>query len=464
MDYLASMLCLVLAWAGVHLLLSFAKKGNESRLPPGPPPLPIVGNLFSLGSKPHISLAELAKKYGPIMTLQLGRVPTVIISSADVAKEALQKNNLCFSNRMVLDGIHALGHHEKSIVWLPVASQWRNLRKICNTHVFSISKLDASQSLRRNKVKDLLKFVKKSSEFGEAVDISQAAFTTALNLLASTFFQWIWVTPVPNPQGIKRRMSVYFKKLMNLYQTMIDQRLRDNQNSLGSKSDVLDSLLGINQEKIKEIESPDIPNLLLDLFTGGTDTTSSTLEWAMAELLNNPEKLKKAKAELNEIIGQGNPIEEPDIVRLPYLQAVVKETLRLHPPVPLLLPRQVDSDAQLSGFTVPKNAQVLINAWAIGRDPNVWENPNSFEPERFLESHIDFKGHDFELIPFDAGRRICPGLPLAIRMLYLMLGSLVNGFDWKLEGGISPGKMNMEERFGISLQKAQRLHAIPVCV
>lgn len=188
------------------------------------------------------------------------------------------------------------------------------------------------------------------------------------------------------------------------------------------------------------------------------------MEWAMAELLRNPEKLKKAQQELRETIGKGNPVQESDIPRLPYLQAIVKETFRLHPAVPFLVPRKVDSDVKLFGFTVPKNAQVLVNVWAIGRDPNNWERPNSFEPERFMGLEMDVKGFHFELIPFGGGRRICPGLPLAIRMIYMMLGSLIHGFDWKLEGGISPEKMDMEEKFGITLEKAQRLRAIPVCI
>ncbi|XP_021844510.1 geraniol 8-hydroxylase [Spinacia oleracea] len=501
MDYLNFVLWFALACITIHLLLTIANKGSEKtrkNLPPGPPSLPVIGNLFNLGTKPHISLTELAKKYGPLMTLQLGCLPTVIISSGAVAKEALQKNDISFSNRMILDGVRALGHHEKSVVWLPVgSSQWRTLRKICNSHVFSSSRLDASQSLRRNKVKDLLLYVEKCSQAGVAVDICQVAFTTSLNLLSSTFFSVDLGDPSsqfarefkrtsrditeeigkPNiadyfpilqridPQGIRRRTSVHFGKIMSLFKTMIEQRLqRKKQAGSIQGNDVLDSLLGINQEKSKEIESLNIPNLLLDLFAGGTDTTSSTLEWAMAELLHNPDKLKKVKAELYENIGQGNLVEEPDISRLPYLQAVIKETFRLHPAVPFLIPRKVDSDVKLSGFTVPKKAQVLINVWAIGRDPDVWKNPNSFEPERFMGSHIDLKGHDFELIPFGAGRRICPGLPLAIRMLHLMLGSLIHGFDWKLEGGITPEKIDMEEKFGISLQKAQRLHAIPVHV
>ena len=184
----------------------------------------------------------------------------------------------------------------------------------------------------------------------------------------------------------------------------------------------------------------------------------------MAELIHNPEVLSKAKEELNQIIGKGNPVEESDIARLPYLQAIVKETFRLHPPVPLLLPRKAEADVEIQGFTVPKGAQVLVNAWAIGRDSSIWENPNSFKPERFIGSEIDVKGRNFELIPFGAGRRICPGLPLAIRMLHLMLGSLIHTFDWKLEDGFKPEDMSMEDKFGLTLQMAQPLRAIPIVV
>ena len=204
--------------------------------------------------------------------------------------------------------------------------------------------------------------------------------------------------------------------------------------------------------------------MLQDLFVAGTDTTSSTLEWAMAELLHNPEKLLKARVELLQTIGKDKQVKESDITRLPFVQAVVKETFRLHPVVPFLIPHRVEEDTDIDGLTVPKNAQVLVNAWAIGRDPNIWENPNSFVPERFLELDMDVKGQNFELIPFGAGRRICPGLPLATRMVHLMLASLIHSCDWKLEDGMTPENMNMEDRFGITLQKAQPLKAIPIRV
>ena len=174
--------------------------------------------------------------------------------------------------------------------------------------------------------------------------------------------------------------------------------------------------------------------------------------------------MTKAKKELDEIIGKGKPIEESDIARLPYLQAIIKETFRLHPPVPLLLPRKAERDVEIRGLTIPKDAQVLVNVWTIGRDPTLWDNPTLFSPERFIGSDIDMKGRNFELVPFGAGRRICPGMMLAIRMLHLMLGSLINSFDWKLEDGMKPEDMDMEEKFGITLQKAQPLRIVPVSI
>lgn len=182
----------------------------------------------------------------------------------------------------------------------------------------------------------------------------------------------------------------------------------------------------------------------------------------MTELLRNPEVMLKAKRELEQTIGSGVPLEESDISKLPYLQAVMKETFRLHPPVPFLLPRKAERDVDIAGYTIPKDAQVLVNVWTICRDPTLWENPTLFSPERFLGSDVDVKGRNFELAPFGAGRRICPGLLLANRMLVLMLGSLINSFDWKLENGKKPEDIDMGEKFGITLQKAQPLRVIPI--
>lgn len=199
-----------------------------------------------------------------------------------------------------------------------------------------------------------------------------------------------------------------------------------------------------------------------NIFVAGTDTTTYTLEWAMAELIHNPTIMSKVEKELQQVVGKGIPVEETDITSLPYLHAVIKETFRLHPPVPLLLPRKAEVDVEISGYTIPKDAQLFINAWVIGRDPTKWENPTVFSPERFLDSEIDVKGHHFELIPFGSGRRICPGLPLAIRMLPLMLGSLINCFNWKLEDGIKLDDLDKEDEYGITMEKSQPVRVVPI--
>lgn len=221
--------------------------------------------------------------------------------------------------------------------------------------------------------------------------------------------------------------------------------------------------------KIKIINYTQNPNINIllcfyqEMFTAGTDTTTSTLEWAMAELLQNPEKLKKVQDELRSTISRNKKLEEKDIEKLPYLQAVIKETLRLHPPLPFLVPHMAMDSCNMLGYYIPKETQILVNVWAIGQDPRTWKDPLVFKPERFLEKDkADYKGHHFEFIPFGSGRRMCPAMPLASRVLPLALGSLLYSFDWKLGDGVKPETMDMTERMGITLRKAVPLKAIPL--
>ncbi|KAK9934407.1 hypothetical protein M0R45_021553 [Rubus argutus] len=499
MDFLTCMICLCFAWITIQALYLIARRSkaiSRIRLPPGPKPFPLIGNLLELGDKPHISLTELSQRYGPIISLQLGQLTTVVISSSSLAKEILRTHDHVFSNRTIRDGLHACKHSEYSVAWLPVSARWRNLRKICNLQLFAPKVLDANQANRRGKVLKLIDDVNESMRTGESIDIGRAAFTTSLNLLSQTIFsvdladlssetareykETVWgimeEVGKPNlvdyfpllrkvdPQGIRRRLTYYFHKTTLIFDRLIQQRLESRKgNRYITTNDMLDTLLNISEAKREDMDIIETQHLFLDLFAAGTDTSSATMEWAMAEILRNQEILLKAQAELEQVIGKGKLVEESDIALLPYLQAIIKETFRLHPAVPFLLPRKAELEVEIGGYVVPKGAQVLINAWAIGRDPNTWENPNLFRPERFLEleNEIDVVGRSFELIPFGGGRRICPGLPLAIRMLQLMLGSLLNCFDWKLEDGVVPETMNMEEKFGLTLQKAQPLKAVP---
>ncbi|XP_042503364.1 geraniol 8-hydroxylase-like [Macadamia integrifolia] len=496
MDFFTLVLGLLLVLWSLRAWISALILGtSHKRLPPGPVPLPIVGSLFELGNKPNESLARLAQTYGPLMTLKLGHVTTVVASTANMAKEVLQTHDQALAGRMVLDAVRALNHYQASVIWLSPSSRWRNLRKLCNNQIFTSQRLNASESLRRQKIEELVTHVRESAQMGRPVDIGQSAFATSLNLLSNTMFSLDLARPEsdtaqdfkavvrrimeeagkPNLsdyfpilrpldlQGIKRSMTIYVGRLYKVFDEIIDQRLvsRASLPSPTRNNDLLDILL--DQDSSSEFSRHDIKSLFGDIFVAGTDTTSTTLEWAMAELLHKPESMVKAQLELQENVGDRKPMEETDVARLPYLQAVVKETLRLHPPAPLLLPHKAEAEVEICGFTVPKDAQVLVNVWTIERDPSIWTNPDSFVPERFLgSSGIDVRGRDFELTPFGAGRRICPGMPLALSMVHLMLAALLHSFDWKIEGGISPNDMDMADKFGITLEKALPLRAIPL--
>ncbi|KAL0397584.1 UNVERIFIED_CONTAM: cytochrome [Sesamum calycinum] len=463
-------LFLLLSLVASIWILRRAVKPNPGRrkLPPGPNPLPIIGNILELGQKPHQSLAKLSKVYGPLMRLKLGTMTTVVVSSPEIARIVLQKSDQVLSSRTHPDAIRALDHHELSVAWMPVDSQWRKLRKLCKEKMFSVQRLDANQGLRREKLRQLKDYVNGCCADGQAVDVGRAAFTTSLNLLSAILFSVDFAAFGSDSSqelrdvGIFRESAVYFKKCFAIFDEIIHQRLQGSDSM--SKNDMLEALLDINHKNESELSFDDIKHLLLDLFVAGTDTTSSTVEWAMAELMRNPEILSKARTELRNVVGQNEEVQESDISRLPYLQAVVKETFRLHPTIPLLLPRKAVEDVEINGFIVPQNTQVLVNVWAIGRDSSVWPNPDVFMPERFMETETDFHGQHFELLPFGGGRRICLGLPLAHRMVHLVLATLISNFDWKLEEGLKLEDVDMKEKFGLTLKKAIPLKALPLKV
>ncbi|KAK4743886.1 hypothetical protein SAY87_010198 [Trapa incisa] len=507
--FLALLLCLYLSWALLQVLCRggwTSSPKNRRSAPPGPWPLPIVGNLLQLDSRPEKKFAELAKIYGPVMTLQLGCVRTVVISSAQAAREALQTHDLAFSGRTIPGTATAHSHDRLSVGWLPASSPtWRSLRRIMTLHVFAAKKLDSTRTLRRQILEDVVAGLRKSALSGFPVEIAETSFRAVCNFLSNVLLSTDLIKPNPEEEdskdlisvmrsfivelgkpnladffpflkridanGRRRQAAVYYGQLLLMIDDLVNKRLQVREKPAGDliarETDVLDSLLDIFEDKREEtIGMEHIKVLIMDMFLASTDTISTTFEWAMAELLRHPDKLSRAQAELEQVSGRGNPIEESDIPRLPYLDAIIKETFRLHPTAPLLLPHKAEEETELCGFTVQKGAQVLINTWAICHDPSLWEDPGSFVPERFLGGpgpigSIDIKGHNFELIPFGSGRRICPGLPLAMRMLPLMLGSMINCFDWKLPDGMKPREMNMEDVLGVTLRMAHPLRVVP---
>lgn len=194
------------------------------------------------------------------------------------------------------------------------------------------------------------------------------------------------------------------------------------------------------------------------MVVGGTDTASNTIEFAMAELINSPQIMKKAQQEIDLVVGNENTVEESHLHKLHYLNDIMKEVLRLHPALPLLVPHSPSESSIIGGYRVPKGSRVFINAWAIQRDPSIWENPLEFRPERFSDGKLDYNGHDFSYIPFGSGRRICAGLPMAERTVMYFLASLLHSFNWELPAG---EKSDVSEKFGIVLKKKMPLVVVP---
>jgi len=480
----------------VFLLIDFWRRKSYSRLPPGPPGWPIVGNLFQLGNKPNEALFHLATKYGPLMCVSLGMKTAVVVSSPAMAKEVFKTHDHVLSGRTITQSAQCLSHYKSSIIWAQYGSHWRMLRRISNTNLFSVKRLESLQHLRREQVIRTIQQILLESKKGKSVNIGDTMVHSAVNLLGNMTFGKDMLDPhspafqefkdsisqfsenegAPNvadyipflqwldPQGVARNTRICLRKVYDIFDKFIEDRLTTRGKTLNGSDgpeDLLDALLDMRSH---EFTLTDIRGYLADIFEAGSDTTAKTMEWAMAELICNPEKMKRAQAELDEVVGRNRRVEESDTDRLPYLRAVVKEVFRLHPVAPLLVPHRADSSFEIGRFVIPKDTQVIVNMWAIGRDPAIWNEPSKFVPERFLDnkmSSVDYRGQHFELIPFGAGRRMCVGLPLASRMVHLVLASLIHSFDWAPPKGMSAEQVDMTEKFGITMAKAVPLEVIP---
>ncbi|KAL1535773.1 unspecific monooxygenase [Salvia divinorum] len=487
------LIVLSLAFLAAWLAYSRRSESRRSKHPPGPPRIPIFGNIFQLGPNPHKSFADLAKTYGPIMSLQLGNQFAVVVSSPEMATEVLQRQGLVFSKPFNPVALCVLGHDHNSVAMLSSTSDvWKKLRRISTEMLFSRQALHAGQSLRQEILRKLVGHVGKCSG---AMNVGEVMFSTMSNLMFSTLFSteldvgdsrvfrdhvnsYTRLIGVPNiadffpvlapldPQGSRRKVVYHLGGLLEIVEGMIEKRKRARgAPDYRQKNDFLEKLLDLAEGHEYDLNIEEMKHLLVDLIIAGSDTSGATTEWAIVELLLHPDKMTKLKAELKSVLGsKQRVVEESDISRLPYLQATVKEVFRYHPVAPLLSPHVAEDETQLNGYVIPKNTKMFVNFWGITRDPSIWKNPECFEPERFLDKDIDFGGQHFELIPFSSGRRICPGLPLAGRMVQCMVATLCHNFDWKLEKGIESKEFQREDVFGLALQKKNPLWAIPTKV
>ncbi|CAI9783128.1 unnamed protein product [Fraxinus pennsylvanica] len=505
MEYeIGGLILALLLWAAWKIATASGQRQLKEvgRLPPGPTPWPVVGNIFQLGlGAPHESFVKLAKKHGPVMTIWLGSMNTVVISSNEAARVMFKNHDVVLAGRKIYEAMKGDYGNEGSLITAQYGQHWRMLRRLCTTEFFTTSRLDTMRVVRRQCIDQMVQFIHESGESGTtAIDIRRFFFLMAFNLMGNLIFSKDLLDPKSergsefffhagkvmefagkanvadffpilrrlDPQGIRRKTQFHVNHAFDIVGEFLQERLRTMENDCIQKKirDYLDVLLEYRGDGTEGpcIFGPRTINVIIfEMFTAGTDTTTSTLEWAMAELLHNPATLQKVQAELRTLTDGGEKIEEENLNKLPYLNAVIKETLRLHPPLPFLVPHMAMDSCKMFGYFIPEETQILVNVWAIGRDPKTWKDPLEFKPERFLEPNmVDYKGQHFEFIPFGSGRRMCPAVPLVARVLPLALGSILHSLDWVLANGLKAEEMDMSERMGITLRKAIPLKAIPV--
>ncbi|XP_022954772.1 cytochrome P450 71A1-like [Cucurbita moschata] len=489
---ISSSLCLFFFFI-VLLKLYKRKKPN---FPPSPPRLPIIGNLHQLGALPHQSMAALSNKYGPLMLLKLGQKHTLVVSSAKMAREVMKTQDIKFSNRPQTTAAYELLYQCQDIGFTQYGEYWRQARKVCALELFSAKRVDSFQYVRDDEIGGLMDRIRKACVGVEAVNLSQLFLQTSNNIVsrcvlgekfedengnsrfgdaarkvmvlmvafcvADLFPSLWWIDTI---RGFNKQLEDCFKRLDTFFSKVVEEhkeKIRDGVLTDESKKDFVDIMLQLQRDGMVDYHfSPiNLKAIVLDMFVGGSDTTATVLEWTMTELMRNPAVMKKAQEEIRTIIGKKSKIEAEDIQKMEYMHRVINESLRLHPPIPLLVPRETTTDVEIDSYHIPSKTRVFVNAWKIQRDPENWHNPNEFIPERFMDNNsIDYKGQDYEFIPFGSGRRKCPGLSFGAASFEHALANLLHWFDWKLPSDCA---LSVEEENGLTVRKKTPLLLNPM--
>ncbi|KAG8477816.1 hypothetical protein CXB51_027734 [Gossypium anomalum] len=473
------------AWLATLALILLSLRLRPRRklnLPPGPKPWPVIGNLDLIGSLPTDQSMPSPKNMVHSCNSNSDRSLLSWPLRLKWPKPSLKP--------MMLSLLIAAGEYTtynySDITWSPYGPYWRQARKMCMTELFSAKRLESYEYIRREEMKLLLQGLYESS--GVPIVLKDRLSDLSLNVISRMVFgkkytEGTGENEIVTPKEFKEMLDELFllNGVLDIGDSIPWLRFLDLQGNikrmkaLSKKFDkflehVLDEH-NARRRHFKDYVAKDMVDVLLqladdpnldDLIAGGTESSAVTVEWAISEMLKKPEIFAKATEELDRVIGRERWVEERDIVNLPYIDSIAKETMRLHPVAPMLVPRMTREDCQVDGYDILKGTRALVNVWTIGRDPTVWDNPNEFFPERFIDKTIDVKGHDFQLLPFGAGRRMCPGYPLGIKVIQASLANLLHGFTWKLPGNMTKEDLDMEEIFGLSTPKKCPLQAVAV--
>jgi cytochrome P450 len=507
--------------------------GGRRLLPPSPPgALPLIGHLHLLGRLPHRALRSLAASHGPVVLLRIGRAPTVVASSAAAAEEALRTRDAAFASRPRALMADRLVYGSRDITFAPYGEYWRQARRVCVVHLLSHRRVASFRRVREQEAAALVARVRAAAAAGggggggaaAVVNLSDAlisysnavvsraalgeedygldgdsggeklrrVFADLQELLIATPMREVapWLGWVDTLTGLEARTERTFQAIDGLLERVIaDHRARREAAAGGGRvegdddhRDFVDVLLDVKDTDKGtglRLDVDSIKAIIMDMFFAGTDTSYTLLEWAMAELINHPQEMRKLQGEIRAAAaaaaagaGTGNNVSEDHLDGMPYLKAVISETLRLHAPAPLMAPHETTEDTELLGYHVPARTRVIVNAWAIGRDPELWERAEEFVPERFAAAAagdapvMDYAkvGQDMRFLAFGAGRRGCPGAGFAAPSVELALANLLCHFDWELATTrrrrtttTRPPVLDMSEAFGLSTRLKQPL-------
>ncbi|KAH8946637.1 hypothetical protein BDL97_12G106600 [Sphagnum fallax] len=501
-----TVLVAVAALMMVHYLVEPWFRQKSLRTAPGPFPIwPVLGSLPSIGKLPHRTFYHLSKKYGDVMELKLGPTRAVVISSPDFAKEILKTHDQVCASRPDAVAAHVMLYGKKDVASAPYGNHWRHMRKLCVLELLSPKRLRSTKNFRSEEVSFMVKDVYELCKEGKGVNMQSRLYETSMNVVTRMLFKRRYFDntkqstakaeefkpelvvklmnlagvfnlsdyiPYLKPfdlQGYVPIMKEASSRMDRFLSKIVEEHVKDSKSTSTAADhrdeeeevkDFVDVMLSLPAETGSgRLEKNTIKAVIDDMICAGTDTSATTVGWALVELLRHPEAMKKAQAELDDVIGSERVVDEGDIHELKYLQAIVKETFRLHPPAPLL-PHESIGDCTVGGYFIPAKTRIFVNAWAVHRHPSAYQKPLEFNPSRFVGSQIDVKGLDFQLLPFGSGRRMCPGLRLGLIMVQLELARLLHSFTWKLPAGQDPQDIDMDEIFGLTAPKAIPLHVV----
>ncbi|PUZ52928.1 hypothetical protein GQ55_5G012300 [Panicum hallii var. hallii] len=431
-----------------------------------------------LGALPHHAMRRLAQRYGPVMLLRLGHVRAVVVSSPEAPREVMKTHDAIFANR------------GRNITFAPYQSRhWKEVRRLCATELLGPKRVLSFRPIREEEAASLVRGIAASPAL---VNVSErikvlmtdllmrcaigdrcpmrdeyiADMDKALELMAgfnlNDLFPGSWLARTLGAGSLRAARELH-DRIHRITQAIIDYHeskgaaatTGDGEGS-SRREDILDLLLRFQKDGGLGITltTQVLSGVMFDVFAAGSETTGTTTIWAMSELVRSPRVMERAQSEVRQLLHGKTRVPEADIQgRLPYLQMVIKETLRLHPPAPLILPRLCGESTKVLGFDVPEGTTVFVNVWALGRDKMLWADADEFKPERFEDDATDFSGTDFRFLPGGAGRRMCPGLTFGVANIEITVASLLYHFDWKLPGGASPYELDMSESYGITARR-----------